>query len=85
MARARRCWSSPGPAWSLSPVAWLLRRFSRGYDEAVVAEGRILLLPRVPAPHIGRVRARLARVLAGQCSVSVVETSSARQRFDATG
>ena len=58
---------------------------NRGYDEAVVSEGRILLLPRVPAPQIGRVRARLARVLAGQCSVSVLESSSARQRFDATG
>ena len=67
----------PRPGVEPFAVSWLLRRFSRGYDEAAVSEGRMLLFPRVPAAQIGRVRVRLARVLAGQCSVSVVEGSSA--------
>ncbi|MGH2634017.1 MAG: hypothetical protein ACRDG3_11450 [Tepidiformaceae bacterium] len=66
-------------------VAWMVRRFSRGYDEAAVADGRILLFPRVPVAQIGRVRSRLARVLEGQCSVSVLHSDRGRPRFEAAG
>jgi len=75
----------PGRGVEPFAVAWMLRRFSRGYDEAAVADGRILLFPRVPAGQIGRVRSRLARVLAGQCSVSVLEGGGGRPRFEAAG
>lgn len=74
----------PKPGVEPFAVAWMLRRFSRGYDEAAVSDGRILLFPRVPAPQIGRVRSRLARVLEGHCTVSILEGGS-RPRFEAAG
>lgn len=66
-------------------AAWLLRRFSRGYDEAGLADGRIVLLPRARVDDLHGVEARLARLLAGRCEVRPLLRPVEWQRFEAAG
>lgn len=67
-------------------VAWLARRFSRGYDELAVAGGHIVLLPKVPAERLYQVQSRLGLLLRGRCHVVALEPShTRRQRFDVAG
>jgi len=67
-------------------VAWLLRRFARGYDDVVSAAGQVVLLPRVPAERLEDVRVRLDLLLAGRAR-SFVLTPAARAwaRLDVAG
>ena len=75
----------PFPGTERFAIAWMIRRFSRGYDDAAVVAGEILLFPRAPQAQIGRIRARLARVLEGRCHVNVRSGDELRPRFEATG
>lgn len=52
-------------------VAWLVRRFARGYDELGVLDGEIVLVPRVPEAGLATVAERLANLLRGRCEVAV--------------
>jgi hypothetical protein len=67
-------------------LAWLAKRFSRGYDELVVAGGQMVLLPRVPADQLENVRLRLGELLGGRCTLlPLVHDGMPRTRFDAAG
>lgn len=67
-------------------VAWLAKRFCRGYDELAVAGGHIVLLPKVPADRLHQVRERLSGLLAGRCGIVAIESHHREgQRFDAAG
>ena len=56
-------------------IAWLLRRFARGYDDVVSAACEIVLLPRVPAARVEEVRVRLDLLLAGRARSVVREAA----------
>lgn len=81
----------PGIAFEpagISPftLAWLLRRFARGYDDLVWADGQVVLLPRVPAERVEAVQARLELLLAGRCrAVPLVPAVANRTRLDFAG
>jgi hypothetical protein len=67
-------------------LAWLLRRFARGYDEVVWAAGQIVLLPRVPPERLEAVRVRLELLLAGRCrTVMLAPGGVPRARIDLAG
>lgn len=68
-------------------VSWLLRRFSRGYDELSVCDGRIVLRPRTSADEVHSVVARLRPLLDGRCAFAVVNGAEAprARRFEAAG
>lgn len=65
-------------------VAWLLRRFARGYDDVALAGGRIIVIPKAPPGRLKAVALRLERLLDGRCDVAVLRASP-RRRFDAAG
>ncbi len=65
-------------------LAWLLRRFARGYDELVLFEGQIHLIPRAAAAHLPAIRERFAQMLGNRCGV-VLSVNAPRQRLDAAG
>lgn len=73
------------PARDVDPfdAAWLLRRFARGYDELLVHDGAILLLPRAPASKLPAIAARLERVLLGRCRFAPFAPPALRH-FEAT-
>ncbi len=81
----------PGIAFEpvgISPftLAWLLRRFARGYDDVVFSGGEVVLLPRVPAERLDAVRARIELLLAGRCRVAAQAPGLAnRTRLDFAG
>lgn len=68
-------------------TAWLLRRYTRGYDDlAVTADGRVLIFPRAPHEHLPAIAARLNRLLLGRCTVRpVARWEPAYRRLDAVG
>lgn len=72
----------PEEAWA---TAWLVRRFSRGYDAIGAVDGGIGVVPLVPPGAVGRVAARLRQAAAG----ARVEVRGAedppRRRFEAAG
>ena len=80
---ALRC--EPAEGTDTFELAWLLKRFSRGYDDAVMADGEIVLLPRVPAEQVDAVIARLERLLAGRCRLTRIERGGLTHRFEAAG
>ena len=65
-------------------LSWLLRRFARGYDELVLFEGHVHLIPRAAAAHLPAIRERFAQMLGGRCGV-VLSVNAPRQRLDAAG
>ena len=76
----------PEPGVARFEVAWLAKRFSRGYDELAVVNGNIVLLPKVPSERLYQVQERLGGLLAGRCRITVIESHEAQgQRFDAAG
>jgi len=76
----------PKPGVPRFEVAWLAKRFCRGYDDLAVAGGHIVLLPKVPAERLHLVQQRLTALLSGRCSISAIESHQAQvQRFDAAG
>lgn len=50
-------------------VAWLLKRFARGYDDVGALGGAIVLVPRLPRNALDDVARRIARVLGPQATV----------------
>ncbi len=67
-------------------VAWLLRRFVRGYDEVVSVGGQVILLPRAPAERLEAVRVRLDLLLAGRAhSAPLDAAATAPPRLDLAG
>jgi CheY-like chemotaxis protein len=76
----------PAPGVGRFEVAWLARRFSRGYDELAVAGGHIVLLPKVPPDRLYQVQSRLELLLRGRCHVVALEPAhTRRERFDVAG
>jgi hypothetical protein len=71
----------------LFELAWLLKRFSRGYDELGWHDGSVLIVPRAPTDHVANVASRLAVLVDGRCSFSILEPKdvSPAQRFEAAG
>ncbi len=66
-------------------TAWLVRRFSRGYDAVGAVEGGVGVVPLVPPGAVGRVAERL-RLAAGGARVEIREAAErGRQRFEAAG
>ena len=80
---ALRC--EPANGTDAFELAWLLKRFSRGYDDVVLADGEIVLLPRVQPDQVGAVVARLERLLAGRCRLIPIERGGPVRRFEAAG
>jgi hypothetical protein len=73
------------PSGDHSTVAWLLKRFARGYDEVVVdLTGRILVVPRCDQSQLPSVARRLTALLDGVAAVTPVEILP-RKRLDLTG
>ena len=66
-------------------LAWLLKRFSRGYDDVVIANGEILLLPRASAETLESVIGRLEKLLAGRSRFERFDTGAQARRFDVAG
>ena len=66
-------------------LAWLLKRFARGYDDVVMSNGEILLLPRASAGSLNLVIERLEKLLAGRCRFERFEGGGHRRRFDVAG
>jgi len=77
----------PFPGTELFELGWLLKRFSRGYDEVGWHNGTILVVPRAPSGHISSVAARLSILVDGRCSFSVLRANQVKPptRFEAAG
>lgn len=77
------------PAQGVEPwdVAWLLRRFSRGYDHLVWVDGQIVLFPRASAELIEAIAARFRPLLAGRATLEVVPAAEMplQRRLDVAG
>lgn len=61
----------PSPGTDLFELAWLLKRFSRGYDELYWHNGQVLIVPRAPTDLVANVASRLAVLVDGRCSFTV--------------
>ncbi|MCK9520255.1 MAG: hypothetical protein M0R74_14710 [Dehalococcoidia bacterium] len=75
----------PAPAADVFEVAWLLRRFARGYDDLGVLAGEIVLVPRVPAERLSAVASRLRRLLGPRARVRSLVLQSHTPRLRASG
>lgn len=77
----------PLPGADLFELAWLLKRFARGYDELYFHQGNILVVPRAPTEHVGYVAERLAVLVDGRCTFSVRQPGQLTPaiRFEAAG
>jgi hypothetical protein len=77
----------PLPGVDLFELAWLLKRFSRGYDEVGWHNGTILVVPRTPSDHVAGVAARLSVLVDGRCTFAVMQPRNVHPtvRFEATG
>ena len=77
----------PSPGTDLFELAWLLKRFSRGYDDLCWHNGSVLIVPRAPTDHVANVAERLAVLVDGRCSFSVLAPHQipASARFEAAG
>ncbi len=71
----------------LFELGWLLKRFSRGYDEVGWHDGTVLVIPRAPSDQVGGVAARLAILVDGRCTFTVLRPNQVSQRtpFEAAG
>jgi hypothetical protein len=75
----------PRPSADRFEIGWLLKRFTRGYDDVAVSGGRIVLVPRAAARDLPLVARRLGCLLADRCDVRVVEPTDRSSRFEAAG
>lgn len=77
----------PLPDTDLFELGWLLKRFSRGYDDVGYHNGSIIVVPRAPSDHIGGVARRLSVLIDGRCTFRVLMPGqvAAARRFEATG
>ncbi len=68
-------------------VAWLLRRFCRGYDHLAWVNDQIVLVPRAGADLIEAIAARLRPLLAGRATLEVVPAAEmpVHRRLDVAG
>ncbi|GAB4323265.1 MAG: hypothetical protein Kow0010_04550 [Dehalococcoidia bacterium] len=73
----------PGDGVAPFDLAWLLRRFARGYDDLLVYEGAIVLLPRATQARLPSIAERLERVLLGRCRFEPFAAPE-REPFEAT-
>jgi hypothetical protein len=77
----------PLPGTELFELGWLLKRFSRGYDDVVWHNGTILIVPRAPSDHVPTLAERLSVLVDGRCTFRVLRAKQvgATPRFEATG
>ncbi len=78
---------TPIPDTDLFELAWLLKRFSRGYDDLAWHDGAILIVPRAPTDLVANVATRLAVLIDGRCTFSIVRPRDVAPavRFEAAG
>lgn len=77
----------PLPGVDPFELAWLLKRFSRGYDEVAWHNGSILVVPRAPSEHVAGMAERLAVLIDGRCDFKVLMPHQVAppKRFEAAG
>ncbi len=78
----------PAPGVGIDEVAWLLKRFSRGYDEvvAVPGTGQVAVVPRARGEGLARAATRIAAALSGRAVLAVPGWGvSPLHRFEAAG
>ncbi|MGE3073578.1 MAG: hypothetical protein AB7N24_05750 [Dehalococcoidia bacterium] len=77
----------PLPGTELFELGWLLKRFSRGYDDVAWNNGSILIVPRAPSDHVAGVAERLSILVDGRCTFSVLRPAQVTPpaRFEAAG
>jgi len=77
----------PLPGTDLFELAWLLRRFSRGYDDVLRHGDSILVIPRAATDHVDLVAERLSVLVDGRCTFRVMNPQQlpAARRFEAAG
>ncbi|HNO66746.1 MAG TPA: hypothetical protein PKK39_10400 [Tepidiformaceae bacterium] len=77
----------PEPGADLFELAWLLKRFARGYDELYWHGGQVLVVPRTPPEFVATVASRLAVLVDGRCSFSMRQPHQIAPvtRFEAAG
>jgi ActR/RegA family two-component response regulator len=77
----------PLPGTELFELAWLLKRFSRGYDEVAWHNGSILVIPRAPSDQVAGVAERLSILIDGRCTFRLLRPNqlAPAQRFEAAG
>lgn len=66
-------------------LAWLLKRFARGYDDVGSLGGAIVLLPRLPRAALDDVARRIARVLGARASVRAFVPDERTPRLHVAG
>lgn len=64
-------------------VAWSLRRFARGYDDIVMLNGRLLLLPLARPEHLWNIIERLTVVM-GERATLLPYDAPRSERFEAS-
>ncbi len=74
----------PAPGVDQFELAWMLKRFLRGYDEVVVVDGEIAVLPLVRPDGVDAVVDRMRRTLGSWCSVGR-RALKGRTGFEAAG
>jgi len=77
----------PLPGADLFELGWLLKRFSRGYDEVGWSNGSVFVIPRAPSDHVSGVAARLSVLVDGRCTFRVLRPGQVapQRRFEAAG
>ena len=77
----------PLPGTELFELGWLLKRFSRGYDDVVWNNGTILIVPRAPADQVATLAERLSILVDGRCTFRMLRPHQvgATPRFEAAG
>ena len=64
-------------------VAWSLRRFTRGYDDLAIVDGKLLLLPFARSEHLWFIIERLT-VMMGERAMLLPYEPPQLQRFEAS-
>ncbi|MEO8539153.1 MAG: hypothetical protein ABI577_05385 [bacterium] len=77
----------PLPDVDVFELAWLLKRFSRGYDDLAWHNGAALIIPRAPTDHVANIATRLRVLIDGRCTFSVLQPHQVPPavRFEAAG
>jgi len=76
---------APAPRTDLLELAWLLRRFSRGYDTLGVHHGQVLVIPRAPRSRLPAIARRLRAVLGGRAKLTPIGPVIYEPRLRASG
>lgn len=77
----------PIPDTDIFELGWLLKRFSRGYDDLGWHDGSIFIIPRAPTDLVSNIATRLAVLIDGRCTFSMVHPRDIQpaRRFEAAG